>query len=242
MKTILFILLAITAPVFKIGAADTSKAKDKSVFKIDFSKTVNVNGKKMPKRWKLIATLPGVPDTNFEIVKNGSLKKNVLKVSVKKSTGLLITDRTVVVDLNKQPIMRWRWRVKNLPKGGDIRIPAKDDQAVAIYISCHGWVNKKNLSYQWATDTPKGASGKVSYAAGFVKCSWVAVRNKRDKLNHWYTEERNIAKDFKKAYGFLPKRFGVSVAGNGQHTGSSTVAEVDFIEFLPASRAVARKD
>lgn len=241
MKTILFIFLVISVPVFRIGA-DEKKDIKKPSFKIDFSKVVEVDGKSMPKQWKLIATLPGVPDTDFEIVKDKDLGKNVLRVSVKKSTGLLITDRTVVVDLKKLPIMRWRWRVKSLPKGADIRKPGKDDQALALYVGFHGWVDKKNLSYQWATETPKGASGKISYAAGFVKCSWFALRNKKDNLNQWYTEERNVANDLKKAYGTLPKRFAVSVAGNGQHTGSNTVAEVDYIEFIPASMAVAKKD
>jgi Protein of unknown function (DUF3047) len=222
------------------GKTASRISKPGPVFKIDFSKVVTVKGRRWPKKWKVIATLPGVPDTDFRVVRDAELKKNILRVSVNKSTGLFITDRTIVVDLNKQPIMRWRWRVKGLPKGGDVRKPNKDDQALAMYIGCNGWVDKKNVSYQWATDTPKGKTGKVSYAAGFVKCSWFVIRNKRDKLNHWYTEERNVAQDFKKAYGFLPKRFAVSVAGNGQHTGSSTVAEVDFIEFIPAPKPKQR--
>jgi hypothetical protein len=221
----------------------SSDDKPATTFKIDFSKVVLVDGVKWPKKWKIIATLPGVPKTGFKVVKSPELKKNVLQVSVNKSTGLFITDRTVAVDLKKLPIMRWRWRVKNLPKGGDVRKPNKDDQAIAIYVGYHGWVDKKNISYQWATETPKGATGKVSYAAGFIKCTWYAVRNKKDKLNQWYIEERNIAEDFKKAYkGFLPKRFAVSVAGNGQHTGSTTMAEVDFIEFIPKSKAKKLKD
>ena len=46
----------------------------------------------------------------------------------------------------------------------------------------------------------------------------------------------NVAQDFKRIYGRIPKKFALSVIGNSQYTHSNTVAEIDFIEFLPEGK------
>jgi len=53
-------------------------------------------------------------------------------------------------------------------------------------------------------------------------------------------EERNIAADFKKAYGEVPTEFVVSVAGNSQYTQTRGLGEVDYIEFLPQPEVSAK--
>lgn len=50
-------------------------------------------------------------------------------------------------------------------------------------------------------------------------------------------EERNIAEDFKKAFGFIPKEFVLSVGANSQNTKSESLAFIDYIEFLPLDKA-----
>jgi len=163
------------------------------------------------------------------------LRAPVLVVHADRSTGGIICNPSEKVDLAKTPIMRWRWRVLNLPKGGDGRVAAKDDQPVALYIGTNGgWFKKQSIAYRWECETPKGYTGEVSYGGGIVQVHFFTLCDKSIPVGEWRTESRNVAADFQKAYGFVPKEFALSIMGNSQYTGSNTRAEIAFIEFLPA--------
>ncbi len=185
---------------------------------------------KLPKNWKFEKHL-GTPKTSFKI--ENQLNGRVLAIDAVKSSGAIVTVPKGV-DLNKTPILRWRWRAISLPPNADGRTGGKDDQAIAIYVGMNsGIFGKKTLAYRWETETPRHISAKTSYGLGMIKVNWFCLRNKYDKLGTWYTEERNIANDFKKIYGFIPKKFALSIAANSQYTVSSTKAELQWLEFVP---------
>jgi len=135
------------------------------------------------------------------------------------------------IDIEKTPILRWKWRVGNLPPRGDGREAATDDQAIGIYVGSGGMLNNKSISYRWDTDTPKGAEGNVTYAGGIAKIKWYTLRNKYDPQDRWIIEERNVAEDFKKAWGYVPKDVYVSISSNSQYTAAEASADLDWIEF-----------
>jgi Protein of unknown function (DUF3047) len=195
-------------------------------WRVDF--TV-VQAKLLAENWQ-IETLFGTPKTTFNLEQQA--KKQALVVSAKKSSGALVTT-VKSVDLHKTPIMRWRWRVTKLPSKADGRITNKDDQALAIYVGIKGgYFSQKTLAYRWETETPRDASAKTSYILGTMKVKWFCLRNKSDQLGKWYTEQRNIADDFKQIYGVVPDKFALSIAANSQHTQSSTRAEIQWVEFV----------
>lgn len=201
---------------------------DPAAWKENFEKTVVKDNKPIPLNWW---NRPGAwlsPATDFFVEKIDG--KNVLKVSADKSTGALMYNLSGLVDLNKTPILRWRWKAQNLPPGADGRARKVDDQVVAIYIGT-GTVIYKAIAYRWETETPKGTEEDIAYGPANIK--WYCLRNKTDSLQKWYVEERNIAADFKKAYGFIPDKFLISIAGNSQYTKSKTEAFIDWIEFVP---------
>jgi len=158
-------------------------------------------------------------------------KKNVLVIDADKATATIIYDLSKKVNLKNTPVMRWTWRVKSLPAGADGRVDGKDDQAIAIYIGS-GTFTQKSIAYRWETDTPKGYEASTSYGGGLVSVKWFCVNNKTDSLDKWVTLERNIAEDYKKAYGFIPEKFAITIAGNSQYTESHTVGEILEIEFV----------
>ena len=51
---------------------------------------------------------------------------------------------------------------------------------------------------------------------------------------------RNVAEDFQRIYGVVPKAFALSIIGNSQYTRSNTIAEVDYIEFVPAESSAQK--
>jgi hypothetical protein len=68
---------------------------------------------------------------------------------------------------------------------------------------------------------------------GNVKVKWFTLRNKKD-LNdgRWIAEKRNVAEDFKKAWGFLPKKIYIGICCNSQYTNSQASADLEKIEFI----------
>ena len=209
-------------------------------FRVDFSLTETRAGRDFPKGWEERGTKWGVPNTSFYIRKDGKTDNGILVVESNKATGAILYEIYRYVDLTKTPIMRWRWRVQELPAGADGRDPEKDDQAISVYVGA-GTLIRKSISYRWETETPIGSSGNTTYGSGLVKVTWFCLKNKTIPKGEWVISERNVADDFKKIYGEVPTEFVVSVGGNSQYTQSRGLGEIDFIEFLPVSATGPRE-
>jgi hypothetical protein len=94
--------------------------------------------------------------------------------------------------------------VVTLPKGGDARKSATDDEAAQIYVTFPRFptaVRSRIISYIWDTSAPVGSIFK-SQKTGLV--TYVVVRSGSDDLGKWMTESRNVLEDFKKIYGETP--------------------------------------
>ena len=207
------------------------------IWKEDFENIEIKGNKAMPLNWASRSGTWTLPCTDFFIEKLDG--KNVLKVHANKTTGVFMCNLSGIVDLKKPPILRWRWKALKLPEGADGRGRKKDDQAVAIYVGT-GTLRYRAIAYRWETETPKGTEENVSYGTASIR--WFCVRNKTDILEKWYVEEKNIADDFKKIYGFIPEKFVISIGGNSEYTGSETEAMTDWIEFVPQAPGLTLKN
>lgn len=212
---------------------------ESAFWKEDFSVTHLKDNLLFPKGWEL-RTKMGTPASSFFIVKDAE-GKNILNVKSDKSTGTLLKTLSGKVDLKKTPVIKWTWKASVLPQHGDGRYSDKDDQAIALYVGT-GRFRQQSVAYRWETDTPLGSEGNVNYGAGMVKVKWYCVRNKDNELEKWYVEERNIAEDFKKAYGFLPDEIAVSLVSNSQYTKSQAEAQVGWIEFISIEKTPEKKE
>ena len=206
--------------------------------RIDFNRKNFDESEKLPKKWALKGKLFTRKPT-YEIVraKDG---QEALRINVDRATGTILYDISGV--LQKYPIMRWKWRVLSLPKNADGRETEMDDQVIAVYIGV-GTVSSNSRAYRWETETPKGYTGDVRYGGGMVKVNWTCLRNKKDGIGKWYTEEVNAAEDLKKICGgTLPEKdVAVSISSNSQYTKSKASAEIEYIEFLPLEKAGGKK-
>ena len=190
-------------------------------------------GSVIPDGWKLVKK-PGTKSAVFLVRRDLQGNTSFLHMESDKASASLLIDIDGF-DLQKEPILRWRWRAGVLPDKADGRIKSKDDQAIAIYVGTGGVVNNKSVSYRWDTETPKGARGNCTYGLGTRKIKWHTLRNKFDsKDGQWFIEERNVVEDFKKAWGFYPDRIYLAVSCNSQYTGSRASADLDWIEFTSA--------
>ena len=185
----------------------------------------------MPNGWE-VRTVPGTDVTKFRADAAGANGAGVLVMEADDASATLAT-QLKTVDLRETPILRWRWRVLEFPREADGRVAERDDQAIAIYVSAGGILGQRSIAYRWETDTPVGAEGDATYGAGLVKVHWIAVRNQSDGTGVWHTDERDVAADFKRAYGYIPDEPIIAVASNSQYTSSHAIAELDWIELDP---------
>lgn len=170
----------------------------------------------------------GSPKYDFRIVTEGGRKVIHLKSAGDSST----ISKEVKVDVKTWPVLQWSWRVVTLPRGGDARRSATDDEAAQIYVTFPRFptaVRSRIISYIWDTTAPVGATFK-SQKTGLV--TYVVVRSGPADLGKWMTESRNVLDDFKKIYGEAPGEDvgAISLAIDSNDTGSS--AESFFGEIL----------
>lgn len=208
-----------------------SKKRPSAAWREDFTAASASKNTATPKGWK-IKSRPGTKPALFFVKTVAEENVTFLRMESDMASASLIT-RVDGLDIKKTPVLQWRWRAAELPKGADGRIRAKDDQAIAIYVGSGNILDNKSISYRWDTLTPKGARGECAYGLGTIKIKWYTLRNEKDAApGSWYIEKRNVAKDFKKAWGFYPKTVYVSVSCNSQYTASRAAADLDWIEFL----------
>ena len=109
------------------------------------------------------------------------------------------------IDVKKFPILCWSWKVNKLPRGGDVRKKLMDDQALQVYVAFKevgfpAALNTPVIGYIWDNEAPKGWSGR-SQQLGADKLRYIVLRNRTDQTGKWYTERRNLYKDYKKLFG-----------------------------------------
>ena len=197
----------------------------------EFTPDGHRNGIKFVDDWKREGGIMFTPKTRFYLKEDSSARDGkVLVIESKKSSAVFAHDLSGKVDLNKTPLLRWRWRVKKLPPFGDGRHRKKDDQAVGIYIGAGNVLNQKAIAYRWETETPQGHWGQIDYSK-MMRVWFLCMRNKDDGLNVWFEETRNVKEDFIARYGYVPEKIALVICGNSQNSKSDALAEIDFIGF-----------
>jgi len=149
--------------------------------------------------------------------------------SVKSSFSL---ERSVDVDPNKLPVLTWRWKVAQIPPGGDFRRASTDDQAAQVLVA---FADRKVVSYIWDSTAPKGAAQSTSFIP-LVHVFAVVCESGSSLLNQWVSESQNVAADYQRAYGKpAPHVKGLRLQINSQHTGATAESYFGEVAFRSAA-------
>jgi Protein of unknown function (DUF3047) len=170
----------------------------------------------------------GSPKYDFRIVTQGG--RNVLQIKSANDSSTI--SRELKVDIKSHPILQWSWQAVALPKGGDARKSATDDQAAQVYVTFPRFpsqVRSRIISYIWDTTAPVGAVFK-SEKTGLV--TYVVVRSGPADLGQWLTESRNVLEDYKKIYGEAPGEEVGAVSISIDSNDTRSTAESYFGEIL----------
>ena len=170
----------------------------------------------------------GSPKYDFRIETQGGRK--VLRAKSQDDSSTI--SKEAKVNVKDRPILQWSWQAVTLPKGGDARKSATDDQAAQLYVTFPRFpqaVRSRIISYLWDTTAPAGAIFK-SEKTSLV--TYVVVRSGPADVGKWVTESRNVLEDYKKIYGEAPGEdvgaISISIDSNDTHSS----AEACFGEVL----------
>jgi Protein of unknown function (DUF3047) len=183
--------------VLLLAATSAVSAQGSQVVVESWSKTP-VGQKGVPNGWRTQSW--GSPKYEFEVV-----NENPTGVLHLVSNGDSSTiNKAIKIDCKDHPVLQWRWKVMELPRGGDARNKATDDQALQIYVTFPRFPNavrSRVIGYIWDTTAPAGTIVK-SQKTGLV--TYVVMRSGDAEVGKWVTETRNVCEDYKKIYGEEP--------------------------------------
>jgi hypothetical protein len=144
--------------------------------------------------------------------------------------------RDVVVDLAATPRLAWSWKATQLPREGDVRAGATDDEAAQVYVIFPRWPSPLSQShvigYVWDSRAPV-ATRVTSPKAGNVRV--IVVESGADRAGTWQRAERDVAEDYAAAFGRKPPRVGkVALMIDSNDTRTDAEALFGELTFLPA--------
>jgi hypothetical protein len=180
---------------------------------------------KLPDQWQLKIN-SGQPDVSTS--QDGNEWILHFK-SVKSSFSL---ERSVDVDPAQLPYLTWRWKVTQLPKGGDFRHLSTDDQAAQVLVA---FADRRILTYIWDTTEPQGTRESASLL--LVHIFAIVCRSGPAEENLWLPESHDVGADYKAAYGKpAPHVKGLRLQINSQHTGSAAESYFGEVAFRNTPR------
>jgi len=184
--------------VLLLAAASAVSAQGSQVVVEDWSKTP-VGQKGVPNGWRTQSW--GNPKYEFEVV--GESPTRVLHLVSNGDSSTINKD--IKIDCKDYSVLQWRWKLVELPKGGDARKKATDDQALQIYVTFPRFPNavrSRIIGYIWDTTAPAGTIVKSQKTA---LVTYVVMRSGDADIGKWITETRNVCEDYKKIYGEEPE-------------------------------------
>jgi len=204
---------------------------------------------RIPETWRPYE-FSGVPShTKYEMVRDGGNSTWVVRAESRSSASGLTHD--VHIDLDRFPILRWRWKVEGVLVAGDARTKKGDDYAARVYVvfdarpedlgfidrakwrlarTIFGDVPTRAINYIWASNLEQGASVNSPYAGSFAKL--LAVESGSQHVGVWRSEERNVYRDYMDLYGEVPAPIvAVAIMTDSDDTGDAVVAFYGDVEF-----------
>ena len=176
-------------------------------------------GTALPAGWEVLLLGSSKTPTDYKFVDDAGVV--VLGAHAEAAASGL--NHKVKFDIKSAPIIQFRWKVKSLIDGADNRVASKEDSPVRIVLGFEGDKAKLTFGEKTASLLAKGATGKElpyaqlmyvwanSYPVGTVipnphtrRIQMIVAVSGPAEVGKWVTLSRNVADDFKKAFGEEP--------------------------------------
>jgi hypothetical protein len=181
-------------------------------------------------------------DTVYTVAQDGD-RGAVLRASAEQSASLYVA--MLKPPMNTPTTLSWEWKTGALVAGADNRDKAREDAPLRVLVAFDGDVaslpkdeqkrfkRAKNLTgrsipyavlmYIWSDQVP---AGTVIASAHTSQVKMMAVASGPGGLGAWQSVQRNLADDYKLAFGAAPGPvLGVAAMTDTDNTGASAVGE-----------------
>jgi hypothetical protein len=213
-------------------------------------------GAALPDEWQ-ITTLPRIErHTRYVLAEDDGV--TVLRAESDRSMSSVL--RRTDVDPAQWPWLRWRWRVDTLVEKSSLAAKETDDFSARVYVLFDvdisqlpflerarvriaralygGDLPLAALCYVWATSEPVGTSAWNAYTD---RVRVIVVESGGERLGRWVDVERNVAEDYRAAFGTPPPRVSaVVIASDSDNTGGRALAWFGDMVFAAAQRGARR--
>lgn len=160
----------------------------------------------IPEGWEPYPTPGSRPEYDFTVVETAAGERALqLKSHGDRST----IARPVTIDLVAHPILEWRWKAVQLPRGGDIRRRATSDLTAHVLIvwpRAPRLLRSRLLAYAWDATAP---AGTIAPSQKTPTVTFIVVRSGLTGLGQWLTERRDVQADYRTVFGEAPDPVGV---------------------------------
>jgi hypothetical protein len=204
-------------------------------------------GAKLPEFWRPLNVAGAKNRTHYRLVEEGGV--TVVRADAAAAASGL--SRAIRVNADDFPILKWRWKISNVLKTSDIRAKAGDDYPARLYVMFDYPLEKlpfaertrlrmaralhdpslpaATLCYVWDGKAPVGTIIASSYTD---RVRMIVVESGAVRVNQWLTVERDVAADFKAAFGEnAPAVTAVALATDTDNTGETVTAYYGDISF-----------
>ena len=210
-------------------------------------------GGAFPGGWQELRFSKFRASTKFELIDDGGT--TVAHATSENSSSVMMEN--VDIDPRQHPLLTWRWKAPRLVPGANSTSRKTEDAPVRLIIVFDGDKDKLSFSDQMTfAETrlllgvePPYATLEYTWGDGAAKESiiengWnkrirlLLVESGGDRVGEWVTETRNIAEDFRRAFGEAPGRI-LSIGIHCDSDATETTSEGFFgdIKFLRPSEA-----
>lgn len=214
----------------------------------------SASGGEPPAPWRVVGVPGGkIPLTRYALVELDGRK--VLRVEADKSYGNLVHELPALVpEAGLQ--LRWRWRLDEPLRGGDLRRREGDDSPLKVCalfdmpLAGLGLIERNllrlaraasgeklpsaTLCYVWDGTLAPGALLPNAYSA---RVRFIVLDSGAQRLGQWVAHSRDLAADFRRAFGdesdAVPPLQAVLVGADADNTAGRSLGHVGDVTLSP---------
>lgn len=207
-------------------------------------------GDALPSAWEVL-TLPDKTPPEFTLVEDSGT--TVLRSESRAAAGSVT--HKLRNDLSVEPVLQWRWKVARTVRAADLTRKSGDDFAARVYVSFDypfealplGTRTRMLIAkvifgrelpsavicYVWDNKHPAGHVAKSTYTD---RVRLIVLQSGDAKAGQWQAESRDLAEDFRIAFGDewkgpVPPITGIAAGNDTDQTGEHATAWFGDFKF-----------
>ncbi len=181
-------------------------------------------------------------------------------LEVKSAGSMSLLGRTLEVDLQRTPVLCWRWRIDAPLKSADMTQRSGDDYAARVYVSLALPDTEKSLglraqlgiarsiwgasvpdaavNYVWDNREPVGTERPNAYTN---RTTMVVLRSGAADAGAWVQERRNVGRDVARLWGASARPVQLAVTADTDNTGETARAGFADLHWVSEQSACEKR-